>query len=710
MAGHEGSGLCPSCGTEVAAGARFCSTCGAKLAEPEVEAASAVTTVGDELRQVTALFADVVGSTGLGERLGPEEVKTLIGECVSRMSRAVEEYGGTVQAYMGDGICAYFGVPTAHEDDPERAARAGLRILEVIGEYGRDIALAWGIPDFNVRVGINSGETAVGLVGAGEREVVALGDTTNVAARLQAAAAPGTIAVGDSTARRLAHRFALKPVGDVTVKGREGPVTVWRLARREEDRQVSAPTIPLVGRDAEAATLRGVLADLTAGRGQALVVVGDGGIGKTRLLEELRYVAGETITWLDGHCLSYGGLTSWPFIEILQEWLGIQEGEPEIAVRTKARAKLGAVLGADLVSVLPAVARLLRVRLDPGQALDGPVDVPRAYTAWIEALTEARPVILALEDVHWADPSTRELAESLLELTDRVPLLLVATLRADAGSEGWRFRLKILSDFAHRAREVSLAPLSDQESRELLGHLAPDGLSDAARDEIVARAEGNPLYVEELLRILIEGGSVEQRRAWTVSVMTAAQLSPALQTLLVARIDLLPAGARRLAQIAAVLGRAFDFRVLERVAEAETVESDLTLLLRAEVVRELRRYPAREYTFKHGLIQEAALSTLTRQRRAELHARAAAAYEQLFAGALDDYLERLAHHHAQSQNFPRSLEYLERAAAKAASLDAGTQALELWRRAQRVAAKVGDGQAEERIASRLAELEVAGSS
>src|ERR671915_2063277 len=161
----------------------------------------------DEMRLVTSLFADVVGSTALGERLGPDEVKALIGECVTRMARAVEEFGGTIQAYMGDGICAYFGVPTAHEDDPERAARAGLRILEVVGEYSTDIALAWGIPDFNVRVGINSGETAVGFVGAGDREVVALGDTTNVAARLQSEAAPGTIAVGEETARRLAHRF-----------------------------------------------------------------------------------------------------------------------------------------------------------------------------------------------------------------------------------------------------------------------------------------------------------------------------------------------------------------------------------------------------------------------------------------------------------------------------------------------------------------------
>jgi class 3 adenylate cyclase len=702
-----GAPSCPACGAEALPDARFCSTCGERLPEPG-RGRSAGTSVGtDELRPVTALFADIVGSTALGERLGPEEVKILIGECVSRMSAAVEEYGGIVQAYMGDGICAYFGVPVAHEDDPERAARAGLRILELVGEYSRDIALAWGIPDFDVRVGINSGETAVGLVGGADRQAVALGDTTNVAARLQAAAAPGTIAVGEETAARLGHRFALKPIGDVTVKGREGPVAVWRLARLHEDRTVATPRIPLVGRVDEAARLRGVLADLEAGRGQALLLVGDGGIGKTRMLEELRDLAGDAVTWLDGHCLSYGGLGSWPFIEILREWLGLQEGEAEIAVRTKARAKLGTVLGADLLGVLPAFGRLLRVRLDPAQptGAGSPAEVPQAYRTWIEALTQQRPVVLALEDVHWADPSTRELAESLLELTDRVPLLVAATLRADTSSEGWRLRLEILSEYPHRATELPLGPLSDDEAAELLGLLAADGLDARARDEIISRAEGNPLYVEELLRILESGGTVGQPRAWTVSVMSAAQLSPALQTLLVARIDLLPRGARRLVQIAAVLGRSFPYGVLEQMAAVETVEDDLTLLLRAELVRELRRYPEREYTFKHGLIQEAALSTLTRQRRSDLHARAAGAYERLYAGSLDDHLEKLAHHYAQSQDFARSLAYLEQAAEKAGALGAGTQATHLWRRAARVAAKLGDAAAEDRAARGLAEVE-----
>jgi class 3 adenylate cyclase len=256
--------------------ARFCLYCGVAIAaeRPEPPPAPAPppagelppTGVGDELRPVTALFADVVGSTALGERLAPHEVKALIGECVSRMARAIEQYGGHIDAYMGDGIAAFFGVPTAHEDDPERAARAALRILEVVAEYARDVAAAWQVENFNVRVGINSGQTAVGLIGGAEQEMGVFGDVANVAARLQSAAAPGTIVVGGSTARRLAHRFVLESLGEISVKGREQPVVAWRLVSVQEASQAPAPT-PLVGRETEVERLRAGLDELVEGRG-----------------------------------------------------------------------------------------------------------------------------------------------------------------------------------------------------------------------------------------------------------------------------------------------------------------------------------------------------------------------------------------------------------------------------------------------------------
>jgi class 3 adenylate cyclase len=647
----------------------------------------------DELRPVTALFADIVGSMALGERLAPDEVKALVGECVSRMSRAIEEFGGTVQAYMGDGICAYFGVPVAHEDDPERAGRAALRIVELVGEYARDVAVAWGIEGFNVRVGINSGQAAVGPVGAGAPQEVALGDTPNVAARLQSLAEPGTIALGGGTAERLAQRFVLEPIGEVSVKGRNEPVAAWRLVRARVAAR-ETPANPLVGRDREFERLRGAVEELAAGRGQVLLIVGDAGIGKTRLLDELRAIAGTRVTWLEGECVSYGGeLLLWPCVQILKSWLGVEDAEPDVAVRTKLRARLGA----RLPEALPGLARLLAIRLEPGiEARLGSLspdelaaEIRTAYRAWVGSLAAERPVVVALEDAHWADASTRELAEELLELTDRAPVLVAVTTRQDPASEGFRFRLRVLADYPHRTLELVLGPLSDEAAGRLLGAMVPGVLDAGARREIVERAEGNPLYLEELLRALVEGGGLVRRRTWTLNHTAAAELlPPAIENLLVARVDRLPEEARQLAQVAAVAGRSFPVRVLEQVVGTEKVARTLPILLRAEIVREVRRYPELECTFKHGLLQEAALSTLTAERRRDLHGRVARGFEEVFADSLEEHLEILAQLYARSDELETALEYLVRAAARAEEFDAGPQAVELRRRADKVKARI----------------------
>src|SRR5262245_34281683 len=317
----------------------------------------------DEMRPITALFADIVGSTGLGERLGPDEVKALVGECVTRMSRAVEEFGGVIQAFMGDGICAYFGVPAAHEDDPERAARAALRIIGVAAGYAGGVEQAWGIEGFNVRVGLNSGPAAVGVVGGEDSQTVALGDTTNVAARLQGAAEPGSIAVGPGTAARLAERFVLEPIGDVAVKGRSEPVAASRLVGPRPSTEPPSRT-PLVGRDAELERLRSAIQDVRAGRGQVLLLVGEAGLGKPRMLAELRSLGGD-LTWLEGRCVSYGaGEPYGPFVELLRTWLGVDEAEAELAVRTKLRARAGALLGVGAEPTLAYLGLLLSIRLD----------------------------------------------------------------------------------------------------------------------------------------------------------------------------------------------------------------------------------------------------------------------------------------------------------------------------------------------------------
>jgi predicted ATPase len=467
-------------------------------------------------------------------------------------------------------------------------------------------------------------------------------------------------------------------------------VVVSRLTGPRGVEPVRKPR-PLVGRESSVAQLERVVAELRAGRGQVLLLVGEPGIGKTRLLAELRALGADDVTWLEGHCLSYGGLPSWPLVEALRRWLGVETGDVEVVVRTRARAKLTPLLGADTGDLLPALARLLGIRLAPDTSPRSPTgedaedELRRGYLAWVEALTEHRPVVLAIEDLHWAHASTRELAEQLLTVTDHSPLLLVGTLRRDPASEGWRFRTRALADFSHRSTEVQVEPLEDAAADQLLATLLPGAVGDETREQLVARAEGNPLYIEELLRALLEGGGLERKhRTWTTTVKPSLLLPPALENLLVARIDRLPEGPRRLAEIAAAIGREFPVAVLERVVGGRA-RDDLNGLLRAEIVREQRRYPEFQCAFKHGLLQEAALSTLTSARRREVYGLVATAFEEAYASSIDNHLERLAHYHAQAENNSRAIEYLERAAARASDLDAPARAVDLRDRARRIA-------------------------
>jgi len=668
----------------------------------------------DQLRPITALFADITGSTSLGERLAPDEVKALIGECVTRMSGAVEDFGGTVQAYQGDGICAYFGVPTAHEDDPERAARAALRIIDLMAAYGREVEAAWGIAGLGVRVGVNSGQAGVGTVGAADPQTVALGDATNIAARLEAAAEPGTIAVGEATARRLAGRFITQPLGPLHVKGREEPVKAWRLIGPQSATPAAGapaagePAVdrPLVGRDLELGRLKTTLDQLTDGQGQVVLIVGEAGIGKTRLLAEMRSIGGGPVTWLEGHCLSYGARSPFgPFVEILRSWLGIPDGEPDLAVRTRLRARLGAD-GADW---LPELARLLGIRLDADAegalaALSAPelsAQLRAAYIAWLRALAARGPVAVALEDVNWADESSAELAADVMALTDRSPIGLVLTLRPETGTAGWGLRTHALSDFSHRLTSVDLAPLNLASAEELATQLVPgEDLDPGTRRTLAEVSEGNPLFLEELLARLQETGALAHHEAWTLTVPRNV-LPPALEGLLVARIDHLPVEVRRVSEAAAVIGRQFSRTILEGVVEE--VDAALEALLRAGIIVERGRYPDQVYEFRHGLLHEAVLGTLTDARRAELHLATARACEARYAAALDSHLEEVAHHYARAHDLGKALEYLERGAERAAELGADDEAGRLWLRALRAANRLNDEGAAERIRERMTE-------
>jgi predicted ATPase len=312
---------------------------------------------------------------------------------------------------------------------------------------------------------------------------------------------------------------------------------------------------------------------------------------------------------------------------------------------------------------------------------------------------------MAIDDMHWADPSTRELAEDLLELTDAAPVLLAGAFRQETTSEGWKLRLKVLTDYFHRASEVPLRPLSPAAAEELLNMILPGGMLDHdTRQEIVTRAEGNPLYLQELLRAVVESAGQDRSRTWTLPSTGASLLPSNLESLFISRIDRLPQSARRLAQAAAVAGRTFPVRVAAAVLGRDDVAEDLATLLRAEIVREIRRYPELECSFQHGLLQQAALSTLTPARRRELYGRVAHAYEELYENSLEDRLEILALYYYRSDEQNRALDYLERAGDRAEQLDGRMQAAQLWSRALKVAEKMGDDDAHRRVRVRLQNL------
>lgn len=653
--------------------------------------------IEEQLRPITALFADVVGSTALGERLGPDEISTIIGECVSRMCVAVERFGGIVSAYMGDGIAAFFGLDQASEQDPELAAQAALAIISAISRYSAEVERIWGITDFNVRVGLNTGVAAVGAVGSADRANVALGDTTNVAARLQGLAEPGTIAVGDETADDLRGRFVLEPLGEAQLKGRRAPVRAWRLLGAL-DRPSAPERRRLVGRDSELALLRSVVDEVCAGDGRVLFLVGDLGIGKTRLLAELEAIVGHRALVLQAFCAAspvsppYG-----PFAAMLRAWLGTEPDARGPAVHARLGTRLES-LGGLAPGSANGLARLLNLDQDDGDRET--VDPVAAYIAWVEALAAQRPFVIALDDIHWLEASSAVLAVQLAELAMRLPLLFVSTLRPERESNGWRIRTSARVTHPSRAKEMNLRPLSDEQAHELVTELGPD-TDPATREEVIRRAEGNPLFIEQLLRASREGGSFPLGPSNARTVATARLLPPALASVFVGRIDRLPSDVRGVAQSAAAIGRTFRKNLLARVVDPEAVEAAMPALVDAGLVAERDPPPEQSWSFTHALLRDAALSTLVRSRRREIFNRVAAAFEESVADTRDEHLELLAYYYARSEDTAKALHYHERAAEKAFRVGADTEASDRLREAAQLAAQLEDDDAAKRIAAQL---------
>jgi class 3 adenylate cyclase len=593
---------CPRCEAPVATDARFCANCGQALGEPDVDSGRQARLIAaapapliekmraarltGERKPVTALFVDVVGSTSLAETMDPEDWTVMINEAFDLMSKAVFRYEGTIAQLQGDAMLAFFGAPVAHEDDPERAIRAALDMIADTAEFSRELKSVRGI-DFRIRAGINSGPVMVGNVGSDLRyEYTALGDAMNVAARMEAAAEPGQVLITANTYRFVRDAFDVDDLGDIAVKGKAEPVHAYRViglkavrGRRRGLESVGLSS-PLVGRSQELEALRSVFSVVAAGRGRVAVVVGEPGIGKSRLLSEFKTAIGDAgATWIEGHCVSYGrGLPYHLALDLVRAMFAIPFAASEADARAKLHDGLRTLPGDEAVDVEPYLAHLLGLPLsadDEAHVNLDPEWLQGRYVASmhrvVRTLAAKSPLVLVLEDIHWADPASVEVMLGLLPLVTQQPVLVLAAGRGETDAPGWKIVTQARSVFGDALTELRLQPLSDGESRTLVANLLEiESLPERVRDAILKRSEGNPFFVEEVIRMLIERGAIAQHGdRWIANeTISSVEIPETLHGLLLARIDQLPDGAKRSLRVASVIGRQFPVRVLENVLES----------------------------------------------------------------------------------------------------------------------------------------------
>ncbi|HEV8054343.1 MAG TPA: adenylate/guanylate cyclase domain-containing protein, partial [Candidatus Limnocylindrales bacterium] len=647
------------------------------------------------------LFADVVDSTALGERMDPEDWSGAMRAVLALMSERVERYGGTVARLMGDGLLAIFGVPTAHEDDPVRAVQAGLEMIESVGqatprlrgEFGVDLGEA-----LQIRVGINTGLAIVEGFGESSTAADALGDAVNVAARMQSAARPDSVLITGETWRYAAPIFRATSLGAVAVKGRSEAVDAWEIVDRHDQpgtgRGIAGLDSPMVGRDDQLEQLRSLVPAVRSGRGGAAVMVGEPGVGKSRLLAEFRSLADTAeLRWVEARCASYGENIPYGLLgELVSVCLGVPAGSPEerhAALRERTRTLFGEASEEPYASV----GHLLSLPLpaDVAEAL-GPLSPHALQLRYLSAaqmalreLGSQGPAVVVLEDVHWADASSVDVVADLLPIAHELPILFLVTSRPERGSVGWHLVERSRETFGDALAELRLVALDAAESRLLIGNLLEiDSLPERLRVSIMERAEGNPFFVEELIRMLIERGWVVRKgERWVGSGTVAeAEVPDTIRGLLLARIDRLPNAARRTIRVGAVIGRDVPVRLLEEVTgdPAGTARA-LGLAEAAGLVRFASPDPEPVYRFRHVLIQEAAYDSLLKTDRRRLHRQVGEALETRAGDRRDEIAAVLGLHFDRAGDVDRAIHYLQLAGRQAMRRQALAEARDLFDRA-----------------------------
>jgi class 3 adenylate cyclase/tetratricopeptide (TPR) repeat protein len=625
--------------------------------EPAVEA---------ERRQLTVLFCDVVGSTHLAETLDAEDLRNLLLSFQKVCAEVVQRHEGQIGLFIGDGVTAYFGYPRAHEDSAQSAVQAGLDIMTGLTELGRE--------GLEARCGVHTGPVVVGELGVGEKRLCdgIVGEAPNIAARLQALAPPGGLVMSEATLRLVEGFFEVEPLGPQMLKGVSAQIAIYRVLcpsaapNRFEARRGQYLT-PLIGRETELGFLTKRWENAMEGEGQAVLVQGEAGIGKSRLLQTLRMQLRETP---HAEIIFYGSpqhQTSalWPVIQQLHRTLGFAGERGDVVRRERLRHFLGD-LDLDSADVVEPLAVLLGLPVDPGWNA-GPADpeqIRRAVFAALSRLTSAvqrqSPVLVVVEDAHWIDPSTTEHVGQMLTEMASQRLFVLLTARPE-----FRAPWSNLSQMV----TLPLARLSRRETEAMIRGVAPDDLPAAMVAQLVAKTDGVPLFIEELTKSVAESRS-------NVGFGAAIEIPATLQAALHTRLDRL-APIRQIIQVAALLGRVFDADLLIAVSQrdAAAVKRALHDLIEAELIYPRRNPHCESYQFKHALIQDAAIDTLLRNQRAQLHRQIAVALVELRADAVERHPELLAHHLQEAGDWGGALEYWQKAGAAAMTRAAAREAV-----------------------------------
>ena len=696
---------CQSCGTEIPPSAQFCFSCGTeagRIADPNrtsrlkalqksaprgvIEKVQAARTqIEGERKPVTILFADIVGSTSLAERLDPEDWVDIVSGAHHRVSEAIYRYEGTIAQLLGDGVLAFFGAPITHEDDPVRALHSALEIQESVSEYSRE--LKGTIDNFQMRVGVNTGTVVIGDIGTDMHlEYLAFGDAVNVAARVESAAEPGTILISEETHKLTIPYFTTEALEPVDVQGKTEPLLVYRVlaatGEARKPRGVAGLESPLVGRSEEYHALLESVEQLQAGEGGIVTLVGEAGLGKSRLVAELRNAtSSENMQWVEGRCLSYGhSMPYHPWLDMLRDLFKLEAERDPADIRDSFHQQLQFLCPDRMDDVYPYLGHLMSLPLEEdideiipylsGEQLK--TATFHALETLIECAVNVRPLVLVCEDFHWADPTSIELLQIILSLTEQNQLLIICAFRPEREHESWRIREKALQHYQHRHTDIKLDRLSERDSVTLVHNLlAIEELPAELRGRILSHAEGNPFYVEEILRALIDDGALLQDEGtgnWEVMRdISDIPIPDTLNGVLLARIDGLHENVKRMLQMASVIGRRFEGRLLKRIAPfpEDAIDEYLATLEMKEFMRSFAIGLARQYVFKHALTQEVTYETLLKRDRRDIHDKVGQAIEDLFTQAREEQVELLAHHFVRAENWEKAWTYHIHAGRKA---------------------------------------------